>query len=302
MEQDVAFPRWQLGRQPQHLLLTLLGDYWQGSDVLIPSAALVHLLAEFGVTSAGSRAALSRLGRRGLLVSSRAGRYTFYGLSQRAREILDDGADRIARFGAEEKTWDGTWTFVAFSIPESQRDLRHALRVRLRWLGFAPLYDGLWISPHSQPGDACRALDDLRVEAATVITGRADDRPLGAGSPIGAWDLGQLRAAYQEFIDRFSPLAARVRAGDVGAAEALVARTRIMDDWRNMPNLDPELPTELLPPGWPRRTARHLFVEIYDGLGQLAEVRIRQVLAQLAPELAGAASHHRTGLAAAAPA
>ena len=44
----------------QQLLVTLISDYWFASTEPIPSAALVALLAEFGVTETGSRAALSR--------------------------------------------------------------------------------------------------------------------------------------------------------------------------------------------------------------------------------------------------
>ena len=58
-------PRSQVGSQPQHLLITLLGDYWFLRSEHIPSAALVELLGEFGISAVGSRAALSRLARRG---------------------------------------------------------------------------------------------------------------------------------------------------------------------------------------------------------------------------------------------
>jgi phenylacetic acid degradation operon negative regulatory protein len=64
---DVALPRMQAGGSPQHLLLTLLGDYWYGQRAALPSAALVSLLGEFGITEVSARAALSRLARRGLL-------------------------------------------------------------------------------------------------------------------------------------------------------------------------------------------------------------------------------------------
>ena len=40
---------------------------------------------------------------------------------------------------------------VAFSIPEQNRAARDSLRKQLRWLGFAPLYDGLWVSPAIAP-------------------------------------------------------------------------------------------------------------------------------------------------------
>lgn len=82
--EEAAVPPGQGGFVPQRLLITLLGDYWYDHGEHIPSAALVQLLAEFGVSDAGSRAALSRLARRGLLVSSKSGRRTFYGLSERA--------------------------------------------------------------------------------------------------------------------------------------------------------------------------------------------------------------------------
>ncbi|WP_326709836.1 MULTISPECIES: hypothetical protein [unclassified Streptomyces] len=40
---------------------------------------------------------------------------------------------------------------AAFSIPEQQRHVRHRVRSYLRWLGFAPLFDGLWVSAHADP-------------------------------------------------------------------------------------------------------------------------------------------------------
>jgi phenylacetic acid degradation operon negative regulatory protein len=80
----------------------------------------------------------------------------------------------------------------------------------------------------------------------------------------------------------------------VGASEALVARTEIMNEWRNFPNLDPDLPPELLPRPWPRAEARRIFAEVYNGLGPLAQVRVRQVLAEQSPDLAELASFHTT--------
>jgi phenylacetic acid degradation operon negative regulatory protein len=288
-------PRPQVGSQPQHLLLTLLGDYFFDRTEHIPSAALVRLLGEFGITSAGSRAALSRLSRRGLLVSAKSGRNTSYALTDRAADLLRDGARHILRFGAVERSWDGNWTVVAFSVPEDQRQARPVLRTRLRWLGFAPLYDGFWITPHPPSPELELLLDELKVGASTVVVGRMLDRA-HASDPLSAWDLDELRAVYTDFVAEFDELAARVRSGDIGASEGLVARTTIMDSWRNMPSLDPELPPELLPANWPRQRARELFVEVYDALGALAELRVRQILSEFSPKLAKSATHHTTEL------
>src|SRR5919204_5764490 len=96
---DGAIWPWSTGLRPPRLLLTLLGDYWWRQTEPLPSAALVALLAEFGVSDSAARAALSRLTRNRLLVTSKAGRRTFTRLSPHAAAILDDGARRIFSFG-----------------------------------------------------------------------------------------------------------------------------------------------------------------------------------------------------------
>jgi phenylacetic acid degradation operon negative regulatory protein len=110
---------------------------------------------------------------------------------------------------------------------------------------------------------------------------------------MAAWDLTELRGRYEEFIRTYAPLLDRVRAGDVAGAEPMVARTALLDAWRRFPSLDPDLPLDLLPERWPRREARALFAEIYDGLGPLAADRFREVLAESSPDLARHVSEHR---------
>jgi phenylacetic acid degradation operon negative regulatory protein len=283
-EDDVHLPRTQTGPNPQHLIITLLGDYWFGRKEHLPSAGLVALANEFAITSTSARAALSRLARRGLLEPSKRGRRTFYGLTPTAEQILDDGLHRIMSFGLGNRQWDGSWVVVAFSVPEDQRDVRHILRARLRWLGFAPLYDGVWVSPRSSHDAAAALLDDLGIASGTVFVSRLA-HAIREGDPLDAWDHDALRDSYDRFIADFGPLLDRVHTGSIDGAEALVARTRVMDDWRRFPNLDPELPDEALPVGWPRSGARAIFAEVYDALGPIAEKRFREILAVHAPDL-----------------
>ncbi|MDG4785337.1 PaaX family transcriptional regulator C-terminal domain-containing protein [Micromonospora sp. WMMD1102] len=285
-------PRVQAGGSPQHLLLTLLGDYWYGQRAPLPSAALVALLGEFGITEVSARATLSRLARRGLLELSRTGRRTSYALSARAAEVLTEGRGHILSFGTGRAQWSGRWTVAAFSVPEDDRSRRHALRTRLGWYGFAPLYDGLWVSPHERVREVTGILTELGIDRATVFTAElAEGGPVG-GHPVKAWDLDALRAGYERLLAAYEPVRQRWRGGRIGTAEALVARTALMDDWRTMPSLDPELPTELLPARWPRSRARELFVELYDGLAGLAEQRVVQVVAEYDPALAALVRSH----------
>lgn len=291
---ETVMPRSRAGAKPQHLLITLLGDYWIDSNQQLPSAGLVDLLAEFGISPTSARAALGRLARRGLLQSSKSGRRTFYGLTPLAIRVLTEGLARILSFGTEpSEPWDGTWLVMVFSIPEEQRDLRHALRSRLRWQGFAPLYDGVWVSPRSNSSAVKSIVSDLGIEVATVLRSSAlypsADR---AGHPLSAWDLDELRKTYDSLIDKYSPLLERIRLGQVTAAEALVARTSVMDTWRQFPNLDPEVPSDALPDGWPRQRSREIFVQVYDGLGPLAEMRVQQIFSRYEPGIARSARHH----------
>ncbi len=281
-------------QRPPRLLLTLLGDYWWRRSEPLPSAAIVALLAEFGVSDSAARAALSRLTRNGLLITSKTGRRTFARLSTRAAAILDDGARRIFSFGAANQPWDGTWSLVAFSIPEDNRAARDNLRKQLRWLGFAPLYDGLWVSPRDHAAEVVGYLKDLGIATATAF--RAMSVPGQEHIPARAWDLDGLRACYEHFIGFAGRLRDTTAAGQVSASEALVARTRVMDEWRAFPGLDPDLPTELLPGGWPRAAARELFIGCYDLLGPLAAKRVRQIIAGYSPELARRAAYHSSKL------
>lgn len=282
-----------IAQRPPRLLLTLLGDYWRQRAEPLPSAAIVALLAEFGVSDAAARAALSRLARNGLLVTSRSGRRTFARLSAHAAGLLDDGACRIRSFGTAPAPWDGMWSLVAFSIPEPRRPARDELRKALRRLGFAPLYDGLWVSPRDRAADVLARLRELGITSATAFRATAlpaGDPATACSIPAQAWNLAGLRDRYDEFTQVAGSLRERATAGQLSAADALVARTRVTHEWRAFPGLDPDLPDELLPPRWPRAAARELFIACRRLLGPPATCRVRQVIARYSPGLATGSS------------
>ncbi|WP_322098206.1 PaaX family transcriptional regulator [Nakamurella alba] len=273
---------------PATLLMSVLGEYWWERPEPLPSASLVELLRLFGVPEAAARATLSRMARRGLLDVERRGRRTFYALSARAAQVLRDGAVRIFGFGAEDLGWDGRWSLVAFSVPEENRRLRDVLRDRLRWLGFASLYDGVWVTPHDRVEAALRTLAELGVP--TVSAFRAVHRTLAdsaAGGPERAWDLQSLRAEYDWFIVRARSILQRARSGVMEPGDALVSRTFLTQLWSGFSTRDPQLPVELLPDDWPRKDARELFALGYEELGPRAAAEFARIVEDLAPELAG---------------
>jgi phenylacetic acid degradation operon negative regulatory protein len=226
----------------------------------------------------------------------RPGPRTFVRLSERAAEILDEGARHIFSFGAGTRPWDGMWNLVAFSIPEHNRAARDALRKQLRWLGFAPLYDGLWVAPRDRAAEVVSQLSELGISTATAFRASTVPGVEPDGLPQRAWDLDDLHARYEGFITYAEELRERALAGRISPVEALVARTRVMDEWRAFPGLDPDLPVELLPDAWPRAAARELFIATYDLLGPLAAHRVRQIIARYSQELATRAAYHSSEL------
>lgn len=262
----------------KRLLVTLLGDYWEGGRPPIPSASLVRVLEEFGITPANARAALSRLTQQGMLERTKQGRHTSYAPTPEAMRTLQRGAQRI--FSRDDtSTWDGTWTLIAFSLPSEGGELRRLLRARLRWLTFAPIFDATWVAPHDRADLAREQLQELGVADAVVLRSQnVDLLPGGRARLEQAWCLDELAAGYAGFLERFCGLADRVDDGTFDGAEALVKRTELVDHWRRLIRDDPDLPAEFLPEGFPRKRARALFLDVYSALADPARARFERLV------------------------
>ena len=241
------FPRPQRGSSTQHLLITMLTELWGSSETWIPSRLILALAADLDVTTSAATTALSRLASRGVLEQSNAGRSSRYRFTPNARARLAPAVQRVFAFGAGTRTWDGHWTVIAFSIPESSRDVREMFRTHLRFRGFAPLYGALWVSPWERPEDLEAGCAAFGVTDFVVFT-TADDSLRGKRL-IDAWPLDELGQQYQPFIDRFGPWVARRADGDISPADAFRLRVQAMDTWRTFPSGDPDLPESCSPPG-----------------------------------------------------
>jgi phenylacetic acid degradation operon negative regulatory protein len=276
-EDALRLPRQQTGNSPQGLAVTLLADYTLQTRAWLPSAAIVALLAEAGVSQAGARTAISRLARRGVLEGHREGRHSSYRLTPAAAAFLAVGGSAIVSPAGTEP-WDERWTLIAFSLPQDEGTVRRGLRSQLRWMGYAPLYDGLWISPHELSEKTKARLAELTLGTLTVFRARHVELDAAVRrNPIDAWDTAGIARQYEAFIDRWSTTLPRTRAGRIAGADAVRARTEVMDTYRRLPILDPHLPLRLLPPGWLREPARDLFTAVYDGLAEPAQNHVREV-------------------------
>ena len=214
---------------------------------------LVGALASVGYTAHAARQALARSVRDGWLESSRHGRRSRVSLSARADEFLASGAARIYSFGTPWQ-WDGQWLVLILRVPEERREVRHRLRTQLAWAGLGSLGGGVWLTPHVEREAELRAAiaEAPAAEATSFVAslgtlGRAED------VVAAAWALDEVRLGYATFIDDFAALRA------ASPAACFRMQTLLVHAWRKFPFLDPDLPAELLPAGWPRHRAYELF-------------------------------------------
>jgi phenylacetic acid degradation operon negative regulatory protein len=215
------------------------------------------------------------------LEGHRHGRHSSYRLTQSTAAHLSLGGIRVAAAGAAAEPWDEYWTVIAFTLPHAEGAQRRTLRTHLRWQGYAPLYDGLWVSPSSLHDDARKLLNEVGLGAVTVFRARhLASATTGQRDPIDAWDVTAIAAQYDSFIRAWTPLLPQIRSGQITGAEAVNTRTKIVDIYRRFSVIDPQLPLPLLPAGWPRRPARDVFEAVYDGLAQAAEHHVRTVVAR----------------------
>ena len=240
------------------LLITVLGEFVRPHDGAW-TQTLIELMESLGVQSKATRQSLARLADSGWLERTKVGRRTRWHLTDTSRELLESGAERIYGFGQTPRSWDGRWSVILASLPDSHQASRHRLRTRLGWAGYASFEQGTWISPWTDhEDDAVHVLDDLGLDMATSFV--AELGQLGSGADIvsRAWKLDVVSAEYQAFIDT-TTRSNEAAGGAATGADAARRLTLLVHRWRRFPFLDPELPADLLPANWPGTPAARLF-------------------------------------------
>jgi phenylacetic acid degradation operon negative regulatory protein len=248
------------------LLLTILGEYVLPLGEPVWQETLVGALVSVGYSQQAARQALARSVRDGWLETVRHGRRARVSLSPGTAALLRTGASRIYSFG-KPWPWDGRWLVLVLRVPEERREVRHQLRTRLAWAGLGSMGAGVWLTPHvereAELGDAIREAPAAEATSFVAQLGTLGGAPAVVAAT--AWDLDEVRDAYEAFIEDF----AGIRPS--GGEAFFRMQTLLVHAWRKFPFLDPDLPAELLPDGWPRRQAYELFAgrhERWQGLAR----------------------------------
>jgi phenylacetic acid degradation operon negative regulatory protein len=242
--------------RPQSLMLSFLGLYALGRDSAIYSGSIIEVFGRIDVSEEAVRSTLSRMANRGLLTRHRNGRRVYFGLTPHATGVLADGERRIWETGAVNRNWDGNWTLVGFSLPDSRRSDRHDLRSKLIWAGFGMLQNGLWVAPGIK--DVAPIIDELGLgDHVTVFTAQHAKPTESADLARRAFDVDAIADRYRAFLARWDDDDPLPSAPD-DLARQLILHT----DWLQLVRQDPHLPAEHLDADWPAIRAETLFRQL----------------------------------------
>jgi phenylacetic acid degradation operon negative regulatory protein len=259
--------------RPQSVMLSFLGLYLRGREVAVSIGSLIEVFSGVGVSEEAVRSTVARMAKRGLLSRHPRGRRVYVGLTPRSAEVLDEGHRRIWGQGAVNRDWDGTWTVVAFSLPDERRGERHDLRTRLQWAGFGPLQGGLWVAAGGR--DVPAALAPLELDGHVVALAGEAVAPSDPGAIVRrAFDLPAVAAEYEDFLVHWRGPAEVTTALPDDLARQVLLHT----DWLNALRRDPLLPLEHLPADWPAVEAEQVFRERAEEWGPAAGRQAERVL------------------------
>ncbi|WP_051745164.1 PaaX family transcriptional regulator [Streptomyces yerevanensis] len=251
---------------PRSLIVTFYGAYGRFAPGPVPVAELIRLLAAVGVDAPSVRSSVSRLKRRGLLLSARtATGAAGYELSPDARQLLDDGDRRVYAAAPPE---DDGWVLAVFSVPESERQKRHVLRSRLVGLGFGTAAPGVWLAPARLYEETRHTLERLRLDGYVELFRGAHLGFTATAEAVARWwDLAAIAKQHEEFLDRHARVLHDWEARPDTPPEAAYRDYLLaLDSWRHLPYADPGLPPALLPPDWPGARSVAVFRALHERL------------------------------------
>ncbi len=265
--------RSQVQRDPsaakaRSVLFTLYGDYITHFGGVIWTGSLISLMEQLDFSGGTVRTALSRMCRQGCLFAKRDGKLSYYGLTERGQERMNEAAGRI--FRPRSEIWDGQWTLITFNSPGGKRSMHDQLQKEMEWLGFARLSTSTWISPNQAPRVA---LNHLRLQGIHRGVEAFAARHAGASSNAEivarCWDIPAIGRQYEHFVERWQPrykaARSRIDRGDFLPDEQCFAdKTWLVHEYRKFLFIDPGLPLELLPKEWAGSAARRLFRDYYQ--------------------------------------
>ncbi|MCE4268397.1 PaaX family transcriptional regulator C-terminal domain-containing protein [Rhodococcus qingshengii] len=242
-------------RSARSLLVTVLGELVLPSGQPVWTSTLVHILRGLGIEEKAARQAIARASSSGWIHAERQGREVRWTLSDKMVKIFHTGSARVHSLSDPFSSWNGSWLTLVTTIPHDRRSVRRPFYSGLTWAGFGNPTPGLWLSPHIERAPEVRSLvDELELGEHTYsFVGTVDligVRPEDIVSR--GWDLDALEKYYARVLDVVASLRPASRE------ETLFTHVQMINEWQQMPRIDPQLPEGLLPDWIGRTVARRI--------------------------------------------
>jgi phenylacetic acid degradation operon negative regulatory protein len=279
---DADAPRAELPvGSARSLLLTILGELVVPAGRPVWTGALLHVLKGLGLEEQTARQAISRAADAGLIAGEKRGRQVCWSVTAEGIETIEEISRRVDSLRTPAERWDGDCLILIVTIPQRLKSVRKRLYSALSWAGFGNPAPGLWASPHvDRAGEMRRVIQELDLQDSTIAF-------IGTTISIGldddeivrrAWDLDTVAARYATLIDTFAGL--EPEPGD----DVLLTYLALVNEWREFPSMDPQLPEDLLP-DWIGRRATEISANLYEKWTHAATERWREVMELNTPTL-----------------
>ncbi len=261
------------------LLLTVLSELTLPRNEPTWTSSLLYVLTGLGLEEQTARQAIARASDAGLIVSEKHGRTVRWTVTDAGKALIESITRRAASLINPPERWDGNCLIVAVTVPQRLRAVRKRLYSSLYWQGFGNPAPGLWASPHVDRVEELRALiDDLGLRDSTVTF---IGNTLGVGITDAeivarAWDLDNIAHRYEKFIETYTDV--DPEPGD----DLLLTHLSLINEYREFPAMDPQLPEDLLP-DWVGHRATELFVTLNRKWSTAAHERWRKIVEMTSP-------------------
>ena len=233
-------------------LFTIFGEFVHPRGDLVWVGTIITWMEALGFSEGAVRAAVSRSCRTGWLEVQKRGRKSYFALTPEVRWRVYRAVERL--YQPLDRTWDGQWRVLTYSIPENAKESRDNLRKELLILGFGALQPGVWISPNPLVQEALSLARAYRLEQyVDVFEGQRFGR-----SHIelveATWDIPALNQRFEGFLEQF-----RLQITPQNPKAAFGVYVTMLHEYRKFLFSDPDLPQGLQPSVWLSRDAALFF-------------------------------------------
>ncbi len=244
------------------ILLFLFNGFLRAQGIQeLPVKKILKLLEPFGKSETSIRMGLSRGVRNGLLVNSKRQGEVFYAITSAATDSFKHWWQVMQRFQnraeMQRSAWDGQWTLV-----HVKEDTTAEFLTELKTLQFGNLSKNLYISPYNLTQQVFDLENKLSLNKLVFVFRSVLDNNLEPGKMVNeVWRTEPMNQRYQSFIAELNNTCGQVSSIDnLGQGLPILHQygLRMFDIIED----DPQLPLELLPPGWEGIKAYFRFQEI----------------------------------------